>query len=118
MPRGGARKGAGRKPGQVAPAKKALQKSIEEMARKHAPTALRTLVEIASSATQPAAARVAASNSLLDRGFGKPVQALKHSGDEDAPLNLGVVFVGSNPNDLIPKEEDHEASEGGDDGEA
>jgi hypothetical protein len=29
--------------------------------------------------------RSAAAQALLDRGFGRPLQAIKHGGDEDAP---------------------------------
>ena len=75
MPAGGARPGAGRKPGKVSAAKKI----IGEMAQVHAEAALGTLVQIAASG-ESEAARVAAANAILDRGYGKPPQALQHSG--------------------------------------
>lgn len=44
---------------------------IRELARANAPLAIQTLVDIAASGKSEAA-RVAAANHLLDRGFGKP----------------------------------------------
>jgi Family of unknown function (DUF5681) len=45
---------------------------VRELARAHTVTALNTLVEIVGNEKAPAAARVAAANSILDRGYGKP----------------------------------------------
>jgi hypothetical protein len=45
---------------------------VREFARAHTATAMNTLVEIAENKKAPPAARVAAANSLLDRGYGKP----------------------------------------------
>ena len=59
---------------------------IRELAREHTPTALRTLVEICEHG-QNESARVAASNALLDRGWGKPMQRL--AGDAEEP-RIGV----------------------------
>lgn len=67
--RGGARPGAGRKPGKVSAAKRA----IAEVARNHADAALQVLVDIAQDASNPASARVSAAMAVLDRGYGKPV---------------------------------------------
>ena len=109
--RGGKRPGAGRPPGAVDPVKAAHKKTLEELAREHTDVAIQTLIDVCTGLLMPPAARVTAANSLLDRGYGKPVQALKHSGDEENPLNLGVVFVGANPNDLIPHEDEPEGEE-------
>ena len=46
--------------------------SIREAAQQYTETAIQTLVEVMSDETAPHAARVAAANSLLDRGYGKP----------------------------------------------
>jgi hypothetical protein len=46
--------------------------SIQELARKHAPEAVKTLVDIAKKGTP--GARVSAAIALLDRGYGKPPQ--------------------------------------------
>jgi hypothetical protein len=87
MPRGGARPGAGRKPGKVSAAKRSLM----EMAGAHAELALLTLVEICKDKEQPSSARVSASTALLDRAYGKPPQAI--SGVEGEPLGLTVQIV-------------------------
>ncbi len=73
---GGKRAGAGRKPGQ----KNAITIEIETRAREHAGDAIAALVEVARNKESPA--RVAAASALLDRGYGRPKQAIeaKHSG--------------------------------------
>ena len=45
---------------------------IRDLAREHSADAIRTLAGIMNSPKEDARARVAAANSLLDRGFGKP----------------------------------------------
>lgn len=72
MAHGGARKGAGRKPGKVSEAKR----NIAERAKEYGDQALQTLVNVATDNMAPHAARVSASNSLLDRGYGRPVQSM------------------------------------------
>jgi hypothetical protein len=57
--------------------------NIEDLraaAREHTAQALATLVEIAENKKATAAARVAAASQILDRGWGKPEQAVQHSG--------------------------------------
>jgi len=44
---------------------------VRELARAHAASAMNALVQIVEDKNAPAAARVAAANSLLDRGYGK-----------------------------------------------
>lgn len=82
---GGRRPGAGRKPGKVSAAKRALA----EMAKEHAESALQSLAEIAKSG-ESEAARVSAAVAILDRAFGKPPQAvhLENSDDDASPLSL------------------------------
>ena len=46
--------------------------SIQELARKHAPEAIKTLADIAKKGTP--GARVSAAIALLDRAYGKPPQ--------------------------------------------
>ena len=53
---------------------------IKSLARKHTGTALKVLAGIMNEPEAPAAARVAAANSLLDRGWGKATQPI--AGDE------------------------------------
>jgi hypothetical protein len=47
---------------------------IKSLARSHTTQALKTLVGIMNQSKAPAAARVTAANSILDRGWGKPDQ--------------------------------------------
>lgn len=58
---------------------------IQELARLETEAALRTLVEIMHT-SQSDSARVAAAQAVLDRGWGRPVQALEHSGPQGSPL--------------------------------
>jgi hypothetical protein len=79
--RGGKRPGAGRKPGKVGAAKLALA----EMAKEHAEDALQTLVDIAKFG-EGESARVSAAIAILDRAYGKPPQAIQHSGPDGGPI--------------------------------
>ena len=49
---------------------------VQELARQQSPLAIETLAEIMSNEKTPPAARVAAANVLLDRGYGKPTQPI------------------------------------------
>jgi hypothetical protein len=82
--RGGARPGAGRKPGKVS----AVKREIADMAKDHAEGALMTLASIMENTAEPAAARVSAANALLDRGFGRPPQAVHMSGADGGPIKV------------------------------
>lgn len=50
--------------------------------------ALNVLAGIAGEKTSPPAARVSAAIGLLDRGWGKPAQAIVGGDDDDAPVKL------------------------------
>lgn len=78
MARGGKREGAGRPAGTRSAATKDQIASLSEMAKMHAPEALKALVQIATKG-ESEAARVSAANSILDRAFGKPQQSLELS---------------------------------------
>lgn len=76
--------GGGSKPGVRRGGRKkgALNKStkdIKALAQKHTPAALKTLVDVMGK-SESDAARVAAANSLLDRAYGRPAQAVELSG--------------------------------------
>ena len=68
--------------------------SIREAAQQYTDEALKTLVEVMGDETAPHAARVAAANSLLDRGHGMPRQELDvdHKGEL---THLIIKFVDS-----------------------
>jgi hypothetical protein len=99
--RGGARPGSGRKPGVVTKAKRELA----EMAKDHAAMALQTLADIAQSG-ESEAARVSAANGILDRAYGKPAQAMIHTGKDGGPIqhahqlsdeDLAAIATGRSP---------------------
>jgi len=98
--RGGKRPGAGRPAGAQSRATKEAKATLSELAKDYAPDALRVLSEI-MRASESDSARVAAANSLLDRGYGKPAQAMTLSGDPDNPLPivpvLNVTIGGTGP---------------------
>jgi hypothetical protein len=79
MAHGGKRPGAGRPKG--SPNKATAD--IRDAAQLYTEQAIATLVEVMVSSEHPAAARVSAANSLLDRGYGKPKQSL----DVEAKIN-------------------------------
>lgn len=56
---------------------------IRSLARGHTEAAIRVLAGIMNEPDAPHAARVAAANSILDRGWGKPVQAIVGPEGED-----------------------------------
>lgn len=78
--RGGKRPGAGRKPGSRDRATKQAGATLSALARGHTSVALGTLAKIAK-AGESESARVSAANALLDRGYGRPSQAIEHQFD-------------------------------------
>lgn len=66
---------------------KALRE-VMELARAKTEAAVEALAGIMSDEAAPAAARVSAATALLDRGWGRPVQGLHHSGAEGGTLTL------------------------------
>jgi len=55
--------------------------SVRDAARAYTDAALLTLADVMKDEQQPAAARVSAANSLLDRGYGKPSQPVDGDGE-------------------------------------
>ena len=76
---GGRREGSGRAKG--TPNK--VTQDLQGMAQVYTKDALLVLVTIANDKDAPKAARVAAANAILDRGHGKPSQAITGAGDKD-----------------------------------
>jgi hypothetical protein len=87
-----AKKKPGRKPGipKTGGRKKGtpnkVTADVKAYAQNYGKEAIEALVNIMRSEDQPAAARVAASREILDRGYGKPNQAIEHTGKIDQPL--------------------------------
>ena len=82
---GGARPGAGRKRGRPDRASADQKDTLEAKARTYTDVALASLVEIATQG-ESESARVTAATALLDRGYGKPRQAVEHSGTDGLPI--------------------------------
>jgi hypothetical protein len=64
---------------------------VRDLARQHTVEAVETLAQIMRDKKQPAAARVAAANALLDRGYGRPPQDAKLT-VQNFPTPLPVVI--------------------------
>ncbi len=79
MKRGGARPGAGRKRGLPPRATREQKATLGELAREHTDVAMATLVGLCKRGKSESA-RATAAQALLDRGYGRSVQAHNHSG--------------------------------------
>jgi hypothetical protein len=77
----GERRG-GRKPG--TPNK--VTADVAALAREHTIDAINKLVAVMNDQAKPVAAQVMAANMILDRGHGKPRQALEHGGTDGGPI--------------------------------
>jgi hypothetical protein len=64
---------------------------IKSLARAHTESAVRVLAGIMNEPQSSDSARVAAANSLLDRGWGKPAQAITGGDDDDKPVTIQTV---------------------------
>lgn len=82
MPRGGKREGAGRKPGALEPAKIELA----TLAKRSAQDALSVVVEIMNNQAETGSTRLSAAVAILDRGYGRPFQAIHHAGADGGEL--------------------------------
>lgn len=91
---GGKRLGAGRPKGV---ANKATR-DIKALAQKHGPEAIKGIVKLAKSAENEGT-RLAAYNSLLDRGYGKARQPV--GGEDDGPpiQHIHRVIIGAEDTD-------------------
>ena len=70
---------------------------VASLARQHTEKAIQTLFGLMTSPDVESSVRRAAADSILDRGWGKPAQAVLVQGDEDKPLQamIKVTFVGA-----------------------
>lgn len=104
MPKGGARPGAGRPKGARDRATQSQKASIEERARQHADAALAALAEVVADESAPHSAKVSAATALLDRGYGKPRQAVETSGPDGGAIltKVRVEWVDADADDSAP----------------
>jgi hypothetical protein len=65
---------------------------IRSLARSHTDSAVKTLVGIMGQPKAPPAARVAAASAILDRGWGKPAQAMAGP-DGEGPVKLEIAWA-------------------------
>ena len=70
---------------------------IRSLARKYTHKALNTLVSIMVEPKAPAAARIMAANSLLDRGWGKAAQLVDVRGDVKHVVEVKLSVVQATP---------------------
>ena len=61
---------------------------VQELAREQAPEAISKLAQIMGDEKTPPAARVAAANALLDRGYGKPTQPISKTSVKVDPSTM------------------------------
>jgi hypothetical protein len=88
--KGGKRPGAGRKPAAATILKRlAIAKANDE-----AEKSLRFCVELRDNERAPLALRHVAAESVMDRVWGRPAQAHKHSGSDGGPLIVQVTNYG------------------------
>lgn len=64
---------------------------LEKKAQEFAGDALKALQHIALKGKSESA-RVSAATALLDRGYGRPKQAIEHSGEDGGPLEVVVTY--------------------------
>lgn len=97
---GGARSGAGRKPGQKSRLTREQKRTLVEIASDYTSDAVRTLADIMRDKKAPAAARATCANSLLDRAHGKARQPVEHDLDlsrlSDEQLVALAIALGAN----------------------
>ena len=60
---------------------------LQDLAKQHTVAAVKELARLSKEAKSETA-RVAAINSLLDRGYGKPAQQVTLAGDKENPLKV------------------------------
>lgn len=72
---------------------------IRELARQHGPKAIETLAHLMFSGDERT--QVAAAQALLDRGFGKPSQAMELSGPEGGPIQTATELIDRPPRETL-----------------
>ena len=68
-----------------------VEAGLAELAKQYTDDALETLRSIAAEG-ESESARVSAANALLDRGYGRPSQAIQHSGADDGPIIFNTIY--------------------------
>ena len=79
-------------PGGVTKETRAKQTAIKEKALEHCPQAIAELVALMNSSDPKV--KLSACNSILDRGLGKPAQALVGDDGDGGPIQVNIVRFG------------------------
>lgn len=86
------KKGQSGNPGGIDPEMRREINNVRRLALKNCAKAIQVLVDIVSDPTAQKKDRSYAADKLLDRGLGKAVQALEHSGPEGEKLSVEVII--------------------------
>lgn len=86
------KKGSSGNPGGIDADMRRQMLEVRRMALRHCAKAIQVLVDIVSDPTAQKKDRSYAADKLLDRGLGKAVQALEHSGPEGEKLSVEVII--------------------------
>ena len=70
---------------------------LRELARERTIEAVETLSKIMRGKGHPAAARVSAACALLDRGYGRPAQAMEVTGKDGKPIQSELITAALEP---------------------
>lgn len=71
--------------------RKSVDQSVTKLAQDHTQDAINTLVEICNDKKAAKNSRVAAAREILDRGWGRPMQSVEHSGPDGAAIPHSVI---------------------------
>jgi Family of unknown function (DUF5681) len=63
-------------------------RDFQKLCRQQSPAAFRIIKHIMNDETAPHAVRLTAANSILDRAWGKPMQAVQVSGEDGKPIEI------------------------------
>lgn len=78
-----------------------ITKAIAEAARQHGGDAIEVLYSLMVDEEQPGAVRIAAANSILDRGYGKPPQSVLDADGGKRFPDITVHFVRGKAGDAL-----------------
>ncbi len=86
----GKKKGSAKTGGRIKGTPNKATAEVRELAGEYTEDALKTLVQIMNDNKAAAAARIAAAKAVLDRGHGKPAQALEPASEDDGPMKVVI----------------------------
>lgn len=90
MPRGAAP--GERRGGRAKGTPNKLTADIKALAQVHGKDAIDTLAKIMKNIAAPEAARISAAKELIDRGYGRAIQAVELSGQDGGPIQSRTSF--------------------------